>query len=132
MTIGTKMGVPGSQILKQKMQNSSFIKSKIKKSLFLKVHSSKLKETCIFIQDNDSIMTFGTFFIQGAIFVDFRLSICDLQRSKILGKNKKPQYQPKTEKVPKIIWDHYSCIKIHVSCSFELCTFKNQDIWFFL
>ena len=114
------------------MQNSSFIKSKIKNPYFWRFIAQNCRKHVFLCKINDSIMTFGTFFILGAIFVDFCFSICGLQRSTIMEKKTRRQNISQKVKVPKIIWDHYSCIKTHVSCSFELCIFKNQDIWFFL
>ena len=37
----------------------------------------------------------------------------------------------KMRKSQKSFLNHYSCIRIHTSCSFELWTFKNKDFWSF-
>ena len=51
MMISSAIGVPGSQNFKIKDVNQLFHQAKNQKSLFLEVQSSKLQETCIFMQN---------------------------------------------------------------------------------
>ena len=100
-----KYECPEFKVLISKNANQLFHQAKNQKSLSLEVQSSKLQETCIFMQDYWFQNDFWDFFTFVAVFVDFRFSISGLWWSTILGKRTILNNSHKNEKVSKIIFE---------------------------